>query len=261
MLKKKSYNAEQIKGFWVGLMDGDGSIQVNHWRCKVLQYRMVIKLKAHPKNEEMLESIKKVIGGKVTFVFSKKQFKNPSFILWVENHQRNISKLLQILETYPPLSTRLQMQIAFVKACQKQEPGCRVSWMLKNRTEKYKFAKSLLQAENKVQLLSDLPYWKVWCSGFIEAEGCFCLRSNGSFSFSIGQKNDAYLCLALRDTFKGSNQIRLLKDNFYLWEVYRKSVLCSIIRHLENFPLLGEKVESFSVFADAYWTLHPRGTW
>jgi hypothetical protein len=31
--------------FWVGLMDGDGSIQVNHWRNKVLQFRFVIKLK------------------------------------------------------------------------------------------------------------------------------------------------------------------------------------------------------------------------
>jgi hypothetical protein len=27
--------------FWVGLMDGDGSIQVNHWRNQSLQYRLV----------------------------------------------------------------------------------------------------------------------------------------------------------------------------------------------------------------------------
>ena len=33
-----------IQQFWVGLMDGDGSIQVNHWRKKDLQYRLVIKL-------------------------------------------------------------------------------------------------------------------------------------------------------------------------------------------------------------------------
>ena len=38
-----NYN-EYIKMFWVGLMDGDGSIQVNHWREKSLQYRLVIKL-------------------------------------------------------------------------------------------------------------------------------------------------------------------------------------------------------------------------
>jgi len=32
---------EYIKMFWVGLMDGDGSIQVNHWRNQSLQYRLV----------------------------------------------------------------------------------------------------------------------------------------------------------------------------------------------------------------------------
>jgi hypothetical protein len=36
--------------FWVGLMDGDGSIQVNHWRNKVLQFRFIIKLKNKPAN-------------------------------------------------------------------------------------------------------------------------------------------------------------------------------------------------------------------
>ncbi len=33
---------DYISKFWVGLMDGDGSIQVNHWRKKSLQYRLVI---------------------------------------------------------------------------------------------------------------------------------------------------------------------------------------------------------------------------
>jgi hypothetical protein len=40
-----TYNRDYIKKFWVGLMDGDGSIQVNHWRSRYLQYRLVIKLK------------------------------------------------------------------------------------------------------------------------------------------------------------------------------------------------------------------------
>jgi hypothetical protein len=30
-MSKKRY----ISRFWVGLMDGDGSIQVNHWRGKI----------------------------------------------------------------------------------------------------------------------------------------------------------------------------------------------------------------------------------
>jgi hypothetical protein len=46
-------------------MDGDGSIQVNHWRKKSLQYRLVIKLSNLISNYNMLIKIAKVIGGSV----------------------------------------------------------------------------------------------------------------------------------------------------------------------------------------------------
>lgn len=61
---KISYN-EYIKMFWVGLMDGDGSIQVNHWRNKSLQFRVIIKLSNIKSNYNMLIEIAKVIGGSV----------------------------------------------------------------------------------------------------------------------------------------------------------------------------------------------------
>ncbi len=69
------YTNEQIKVFWVGLMDGDGSIQTNHWRKKCLQYRMVIKLLYNRENLCMLQKISSVIGGKVKPVISKKKKK------------------------------------------------------------------------------------------------------------------------------------------------------------------------------------------
>ena len=59
------YDKEYIKKFWVGLMDGDGSIQVNHWRYKNLQYRLVIKLSNIKSNFDMLTEISKVVGGNV----------------------------------------------------------------------------------------------------------------------------------------------------------------------------------------------------
>jgi cytochrome c oxidase subunit 1 len=61
---KISYD-EYIKMFWVGLMDGDGSIQVNHWRNKSLQFRVIIKLSNIKSNYNMLIEIAKVIGGSV----------------------------------------------------------------------------------------------------------------------------------------------------------------------------------------------------
>jgi cytochrome c oxidase subunit 1 len=52
-----------VEKFWVGLIDGDGSVQVNHWRRRSLQYRLVIKLKYTEANFEMLSFISSRIGG------------------------------------------------------------------------------------------------------------------------------------------------------------------------------------------------------
>jgi cytochrome c oxidase subunit 1 len=61
----KISDEEYIKIFWVGLMEGDGSIQVNHWRKQSLQFRLVIKLSNLPSNYNMLVKFAKIIGGSV----------------------------------------------------------------------------------------------------------------------------------------------------------------------------------------------------
>jgi len=62
-------------------MDGDGSIQVNHYKKKNLQYRFVIKLKYHLKNVHMLYIFKSFIGGRVCFITSKGVYNQTSFVL------------------------------------------------------------------------------------------------------------------------------------------------------------------------------------
>jgi len=64
-LHDKIYKDNYIKKFWVGLMDGDGSIQVNHWKKSILQFRLVIKLSNTNANFNMLNTISNVIGGNV----------------------------------------------------------------------------------------------------------------------------------------------------------------------------------------------------
>lgn len=90
-----------FKRFFVGLMDGDGSIQVNHWHFKILQFRFVIKLKNTKRNVEMLKKISKTLGiGNV--IVQKKG----DFVLLVENHPQKINKILDIFEEFPPLTSR-----------------------------------------------------------------------------------------------------------------------------------------------------------
>lgn len=236
---RREYSREKLKQFFLGLLDGDGSIQCNHWRRKGLQYRFVIKLKNHPANVKMLLLIKQHFGGVA-------RPSGADHFLWVENHQRRIWQLSAILERYPPLTSRVLCQWQFLKQCGEHKS---VQWMLENR--QYKYAK---QEEWRTLLLreqlSRRSYWPLWCSGFIEAEGCFSLRRGENHSFSIGQKNDLYLIDSLRRYFGGTNSVRTIGKDFYFWEVYKRSVLKNIYNHCQQHPLLGEKSCSLCRFAN-----------
>ena len=104
-----NYN-EYIKMFWVGLMDGDGSIQVNHWRKLSLQYRLVIKLSnltssrarservREGTNYKMLINIAKVIGGSVRITGKGKD------VIWVVNDKQTILNIIKIFDMYSHIS-------------------------------------------------------------------------------------------------------------------------------------------------------------
>ena len=224
-----------IPKFWVGLMDGDGSIQVNHWRFKNLQYRMVIKLKYCQENLLMLNLIASHIGGNVRIT------KENRFIIWVVNDRKQISKIIQIFKYYPPITSRLRAQLAFMLECFEKN---NVEWYLNTRDKKYlKYKTELLNIDNS--------YFNEWLSGFIEAEGCFSVRTNSNnCSFSIGQNDDKYILDQIKNHFYTTNQVRKKGDRFWVLEIYRKSILINIISHCIKYPLLGEKILSFTKFRD-----------
>ncbi len=234
-----------ITQFWVGLMDGDGSIQVNHWRMKGLQYRLVIKLKMTPNNLSLFQELSRVIGG------SARLEADGRFVLWVENHKEEIKRIVKLFETYPPLTTRLSLQLEFLHRCLLKND---VAWYLENRRDKYRDAparRELLRSSS----ISLRSYYKPWLSGFVEAEGCFTLRANSSrnHSFSISQKGDDYLLESIRVFFRIPNEVRgvarrEMPPQFFILETYRRDVWKRMIEHFTQHPLLGEKRESFLLF-------------
>jgi hypothetical protein len=220
-----------IKQFWVGLKDGDGSIQVNHWREKNLQYRLIIKLKNLPENVIMLNNIKLTIGGYVRLT------KKLDFVIWVKDDKKKIIETIKIFNKYPPLTSRLICSLAFLKECLIHN---NVNTYLNTRNFKYNNISSY-----------DIPfsnptYFNSWLSGFIEAESCFSIRKNNNHSFSIGQNNNYNLLVNIRDFFGAANNIRTpYKDkNFYHLEIYKKDILLVIINHCETYPLKGAKFVS-----------------
>lgn len=53
-------------------MDGNGNIQVNHWRYKNIQYRLVIKLKYSYENICLCHLLTEFIGGKLNIIGNNK---------------------------------------------------------------------------------------------------------------------------------------------------------------------------------------------
>jgi len=230
-----------LQAYWVGLMDGNGSIQVNHWRKKGLQYRLVIKLKETELNISMLQKLSFAVGGNVRI-----SSKNEN-VLWLENDRKKIQRILSIFKTYPPLTFRLQSQLAFLIKCLEIQD---VEWYLKNRSFKYeKFTQVINQANLFFpSSLRKRNYFPSWLSGFIEAEGCFSKRLSKNNSFSIGQKNEKSLLTEIRDYFQAKNTIRTIQTSFFFLEIYKKENLDLIQKHFQTYPLLGEKRKSFFAF-------------
>jgi len=211
-------------------MDGDGSIQVNHWRKKSLQYRFVIKLKYCPENIIMLNLIKDTIGGSVNII------KN-DFVLWVVNSRIQIIKLLDIFIYYPPLTSRLRAQIKFIQECLNKND---INWYLINRNHKYSLRENLIN--------TNVSYFAEWLSGFIEAEGSFNIRNSNNHSFSIGQNDDHYLIESIKNYFKIQSKVRNPYKTLWVVETYRHSTFINLIEHFNKYPLLGEKFISYSKF-------------
>jgi hypothetical protein len=240
--KEKAY----YESFFVGLIDGDGSIQVNHWRQQSLQFCIVIKLKNTEANFLILQQLKNCLDiGNV--VVSK----NKAFVLWVENHRNKMQPILTILEKYPPLTTRLRLQVQFFKKWFHFPKKLQdISVYLTSRDSKYAQRAEFMKTLSS-QSLETLEYFPGWFSGFVEAEGCFtvCQNSPGYKSFSIGQKDDGYLLLAIHRFVGAQNKVRHLPEtNFYLLEVYRRSVLVFLQNHFSQYPLLGEKKLQYAIF-------------
>ncbi len=240
-VESKANNTEYIKMFWVGLMDGDGSIQVNHWHMKYLQYRIVIKLSNSKSNYNMLLNIAITIGGIVKIVNSKKE------VIWVVDKKETILKIINIFYMYPPLTSRLTCQLEFLKVFLKKPS---IKDYLNNRNNKYNNQLNIIE---QFSINKKIPsYFTYWLSGFIEAKGCFSIRINNNHSFSIGQNEDFYLLENIKNFFNLSVLVRNPHKKFFIIESYKKETLNRIISHCINYPLLGEKSQSLVKFIKVF---------
>lgn len=199
-------------------MDGGGSIQVNHSNRQSIRYNLVIRLKNTPANRDMLQLVASNLGGRCSEVSGE------SAAVWAAGGTNKIVQLLKIFDRYPPLTTRVHYQIQFLRnmhrlVSQKVDRAVLMEAYFTQRALKYSGRGRLVARE--ASWFIQQPHFKEWLSGFIEVGGCFCVRTNKKkSSFSIGQKHDQDLLLAIRNYLATSATIRLAHtpENYYHFE-------------------------------------------
>lgn len=253
IIKKSILTVEDktyIEQFFVGLLEGDGTItsNLNSNKSNSIIIRIVISLKNMPENVTMLNKIKEVVGGRV--VIERKN----SYVTWIASNSNDLAKVFLILAKYPLLTARKQCQLEFVKDCLLKKD---IGMFLVNRNIKYK---NKLNYLDKLASYSTLPsYFSPWLSGFIEAEGNFNLVFNRKgqlrkSAFSIGQNDELHILNWIKLYFKSNNTIckdklKLIGNfQYYRLHLYNAESRRLIFDHFNKYPLLGYKDISYLKF-------------
>ena len=239
-----------IEQFFVGLLEGDGTItsNLNSNRSNSIIIRIIISLKNMPNNVTMLNKIKQTIGGRV--VIERKD----SYVTWIASNKNDLQKVFVILSKYPLLTARKQSQLDFVLNCLTEK---NVSNFIANRNNKYSNLKFRL--DNLSKQVNLPSYFAGWLSGFIEAEGNFSLVFNEKghlrkSAFTIGQNDELHILSWIKQYFESNNTI--LKDKpkkdgnfqYYRLDLYNAHSRKLLFEHFEKYPLLGYKKVSYLKF-------------
>ena len=238
------FNKEYIEAYWVGLLDGDGTITVDKYKnSNTLRVRLVISILNVKGNIEMLQLIQKNIGGRVSIE------RNNRYVTWIASNKNDVKFCISILNKYPLLTVRKQQQLQFAVSCLSNTD---IANFLKNRDSKYDNYSNVIKIKNH----SDISYFGPWLSGFIESEGNFKLILNKNnfiktSSFNIGQNNDFNIIEIIKNYFNSNNKITTDKKiNKKGIKHYRISITgpdsrIKIRNHLSLYPLLGNKNISY----------------
>lgn len=252
---------DYIEQFFVGLLEGDGSIIVDYISNTKKSVRIIIALKNNEYNHNMLLLINKYIGGRVVIE------RNNKYVTWYATSRTDIAKVFTILTKYPLLTTRKICQLDFAKIYINNNNNINKEDFNKLRDYKYNKQNNLLNIYNNNYKIPH--YFPAWLSGFIEAEGHFKLILNKSGSinssqFVIGQNYEKYILKAILEYFNRSNlkisqtlsKSKTINNKDILY--YKIHISSSKFRddlhiHFNKYPLLGDKYYSYV----KWWNNHP----
>lgn len=246
-LKKKSLEGKieknYIEQFFVGLLEGDGTITVDFFSKFKKRVRIFIPLNNLESNKFMLNLIEKYVGGRVVTEHNNK------YVTWYATSRTDIARVFDIIATYPLLSSRKQCQLNFAKYFIKFNQDMPEQEFIKLRNEKYKNQETILNYYDKNFLIPS--YFPAWLSGFIEAEGQFKIVNNSikSSQFIIGQNYEKHLLKAILIYFnKEKNKVSFTSKEgviYYKIHLGGLEVRKLLNSHFYYYPLLGYKYTKY----------------
>ena len=235
---KKDY----VEKFWVGLLEGDGSIVVRKNRRSHIYGSFEISLKYLHTNVVMLQTISQVVGGRLYY---ERAGNTIIKVKWMALSKKDFNNCVSILTKYPLLTTRKICQYNHLQRCVLHKHW---NYHLKEKNRKYENVPSMAEKYKETFILP--PYYPAWLSGFIEAKGCFRYRDKKRTSFYFSQNTDYYILASIRKFFNANHTIGRNKDSRTCMTQYRisfsgKNFIEKLQKHLHEYPLLGEKKRLF----------------
>lgn len=237
------YNKNQINQFFIGLLEGDGTITVDQIRNN-FRIRIVISLKQHTYNITMLNKLKMSLGvGNVSC--------NKKYVTLLISSKKDVQIVFDLISKYPLLQSRKICQFNFALDCLNRKFD--VNSFITERNNKY-FNQVEIIKLSSIKWSNSLPiYFPCWVSGFIEAEGHFSLlRSHQGgikkHQFQIGQNYDGYILEMIRTLFESSHKIT--QDKRSINPHFRISIGGFVsknvkYKHFDKYPLQGEKIITY----------------
>ncbi|KAF8414615.1 homing endonuclease, partial [Tirmania nivea] len=213
-----------IEQFFVGLLEGDGTITVDFFNNCKKRVRIFIALNNFEDNRFMLSLIAKYVGGRVVIE------RNNRYVTWYATSRTDIAKVFAILAKYPLLSTRKLCQLDFAKDFIDSNQDISEQEFIKLRNEKYKNQEIMLDYNDKnFGRSTPLANNSIHVSQFI-----------------IGQNYEKHLLKAILTYFnKENNKISftLSKEGVIYYKIYigGSEVRNLLASHFYSYPLLGDK--------------------
>lgn len=155
-----------------------------------------------------------------------------------------MTRVIQIFDKYPLLTARKICQLRFLKKCL-ENPN--MDEYFASRDDKYADADAIMNSKPFISVAGSV-YFNTWVAGFVEAEGCFSARASGTRSFSLSLKNEPFLIEEIKTLFNIPNPVRKMKGSVYIFEIYKHDILIGVAKFFEDYPLIGEKRESYMSF-------------